>query len=162
MLRVTSSLILSALVVVGSGTRLVAQTQLPYGQPVGAEAARKAATAALAEARRNNWTVAAAIVDPSGELVYFDKIDNTQFGSNDLAVQKARTAARFKRPSKEFEDVITAGGGGLRLLAVPFILPVTGGIPLVVDGKIVGAIGVSGGNNLQDGQCATAGAAALK
>ena len=129
-----------------------AQTNLPYGPPVTTETAKKVAAAALAEAKRNQWTVAAAIVDPSGELVYFEKIDSTQFGSNDIALEKARTAARFKRPSKEFEDVIAAGGGGLRMLAVPF----------VVNGQIVGAIGVSGGNNVQDGQCATAGAAAIK
>jgi glc operon protein GlcG len=155
--------VVAVIAVLASTTaRTGAQGQAPYGAPIGADAAKKAAAAALAEARRNNWTVAAAIVDPAGELVYFEKVDSTQMGSTEIAIEKARTAARFKRPSKEFEDVISAGGSGLRMLGVPFVLPVAGGVPLVVDGKIVGAIGVSGGTNVQDAQCATLGAAALK
>ena len=136
--------------------------QPAYGPSITTEAAKRVAAAALTEARRNNWTVAAAIVDPAGELVYFERIDNTQYGSNDVALEKARTSARFKRPTKEFEDLIAGGGSGLRMLAVRFALPVTGGVPIIVNGAIVGAIGISGGSNVQDGQCANVGAAALR
>ncbi len=160
--KVTARSVFALLLVAGFAGGAAAQAQPPYGLAIGTEAAKKVAGAALAEARRNNWTVAAAIVDTAGELVYFEKIDNTQVGSNDIAIEKARTAARFKRSTKEFEDVIAGGGGGLRMLAVPFVLPVTGGVPLIVDGEIVGAIGVSGGSNIQDGQCAIAAAAVLK
>ena len=128
----------------------------PYGASVTLEAAKKIAQPALAEARKNNWNMAVAIVDISGELVYFERMDNTQFGSVNIAVDKAKTAARFKRPSKAFEDLITAGGNGLRTLGLEGVTPVEGGIPLIVDGKIIGAIGVSGGTSVQDGQCAKA------
>ena len=136
----------------------LAQLPNPYGMSVGSEAAKKAASAALAEARKNNWTMAAAIVDTSGDLVYFEKLDGTQAASVNIAVDKARSAARFKRPTKALQDVLAAGGEGLRMLALQGAVPVEGGLPLLVDGKIVGAIGVSGGTSQQDGQCAKAGA----
>jgi uncharacterized protein GlcG (DUF336 family) len=106
--------------------------------------------------------MAFAIVDPSGNLVYFEKMDGTQIGSVNVAVDKARAAALFKRPTKAFQDVIASGGEGLRILGLPGAIPVEGGIPLVVDGVIVGAIGVSGGTSQQDSQSAQAGVAALK
>jgi uncharacterized protein GlcG (DUF336 family) len=89
-------------------------------------------------------------------------MDDTQIGSVDVAIEKARSAARFKRPTKAFQDVVAAGGEGMRILALPGAVPVEGGVPLVVAGKIVGAIGCSGGTSQQDGVCATAGASALK
>jgi glc operon protein GlcG len=138
--------------------------QLPnqYGMSINGENAKKAAAAALAEARKNNWTMAAAIVDTAGDLVYFEKLDGTQAASVNIAVDKARSAARFKRPTKALQDVLAAGGDGLRLLALQGAVPVEGGLPLLMDGKIVGAIGLSGGTSPQDGQCAKAGADSVK
>jgi uncharacterized protein GlcG (DUF336 family) len=139
-----------------------AQMPNPYGAPITLEQAKKVAAPALAEAAKNNWNMAVAIVDPSGNLVYYEKMDATQLGSANLAVEKARTAALFKRPSKTFQDALAGGGDGLRVLKVPGAIPIEGGLPLMVDGKIAGAIGVSGGQSTQDGQCAKAGADAIK
>ena len=139
-----------------------AQLPNPYGMSINAENAKKAAATALAEARKNNWTMAAAIVDTAGDLVYFEKLDGTQAASVNIAVDKARSAARFKRPTKALQDVLAAGGEGLRLLALQGAVPVEGGLPLLMDGKIVGAIGLSGGTSQQDGQCAKAGADSVK
>ena len=135
---------------------------MSYGTSLNVEAAKKAAAPAVAEARKNGWNMAVAIVDISGDLVYFERMDDTQVGSVDVAISKARSAARFKRPTKAFQDALAAGGEGLRILALNGAIPVDGGLPLVVGGKIVGAIGLSGGTSAQDGQCAAAGAAALK
>jgi glc operon protein GlcG len=131
----------------------------PYGAPVTTEVAKKAAAAALAEGRKNGWYVGAAVVDTGGVLVYFERIEGTQNGSSDVAIEKARTAAAFRRPSKAFEDVVASGK--TNYLKLPGTVPIEGGIPLVVDGKIVGAIGVSGATSAQDGICARAGADAL-
>jgi len=133
-----------------------------YGPSISADTAKKIAPAAIAEAKKNSWTMAVAIVDTHGELVYFERMDEVQQGSVDVAIAKARSAARFKRPTKTFQDGLAAGGAGLRLLALNGAVPVEGGIPLVQNGKIVGAIGCSGGTSEQDGMCATAGANALK
>jgi uncharacterized protein GlcG (DUF336 family) len=115
----------------------------------------------MAEAQKNHWTMAVTIVDTNGDLVFFEKIDGTQLGSIDLSIDKARSAARFKRPTKTYEDAVTGGGVGLRILKVEGAMPVEGGIPLVENGKIIGAIGVSGGQSSQDGICATAAAATV-
>jgi uncharacterized protein GlcG (DUF336 family) len=140
----------------------VAQLPNPYGLPISLENAKKIAAPAIAEATKNNWSVAVAVVDPSGNLVYYEKMDNTQLGSANVAIDKARSAALFKRPTKAFQDALAAGGDSVRLLRLQGVVPVEGGIPLVIDGKIVGAIGVSGGTSAQDAQCAKAGADALK
>jgi len=132
-----------------------------YGFPIALEAAKKVAAPALAEAARNNWAMAVAIVDPAGDLVYFERMDTTQLGSVTVAVDKARSAARFKRPTKAFQEMLASGGDGLRVFGISGAVPVDGGVPIVVDGTIVGAIGVSGGTSAQDGQCARAGAAAV-
>jgi glc operon protein GlcG len=134
----------------------------PYGAPISLENAKKAAAAAIAEARKNNWTMALAVVDPSGTLVYYEKLDNTQLGSAQVAINKARSAALFKRPTKSFEDQLAKGGDGLRTLGLEGAVPVEGGVPIVIEGKIVGAIGMSGGTSAQDAQCAQVGADALK
>lgn len=139
-----------------------AQMPNPLGGPVSLENARKAAAPALAEAEKNHWAVAVAIVDASGNLVHYEKMDNTQIGSANVAIEKARCAALFKRPTKAFQDTLAAGGDGLRVLSLQGVVAVEGGIPLVMDGKIVGAIGVSGGTSAQDAQCAKAGADVLK
>ena len=134
----------------------------PYGAPISLENAKEAAAAAIAEARKNNWTMAVAVVDPNGTLVYYEKLDNTQIGSATVAINKARSAALYKRPTKAFEDALAKGGDGLRVLRLEGAIPVEGGIPIVMYGKIVGAIGMSGGTSAQDAQCAQVGADALK
>ena len=134
----------------------------PYGFPIGLEAAKKVAAPALAEAVRNNWAMAVAVVDTAGDLVYFEKMDATQAGSVGVAVDKARSAARFKRPTKAFQDMLAGGGDGLRVYGIKGAVPVEGGVPIVNEGKIVGAIGVSGGTSAQDGQCARAGVDAAR
>src|SRR5437867_6934649 len=134
----------------------------PYGIPIGLDDAKKAAAPALAEARKNSGLRAAAVVDTAGNLVYFEKMDGTQTGSVAVAVAKARSAALFKRSTKTFQDTLAGGGEGLRVLRLENAVPVEGGLPLIVDGKIVGAIGLSGGTSQQDGQCAQAGANTLK
>ena len=134
----------------------------PYGLAINLDNAKKAAAPALAEARKNNWTMAVAVVDTAGDLVYFEKMDTTQTGSVAVSIAKARSAALFKRPTKAFQDTLAAGGEGLRVLKIDGAVPVEGGVPLVMDGKIVGAIGLSGGTSQQDGQCAQSGANALK
>ena len=139
-----------------------AQMPNPYGASIGVEEAKKVAAPALAEAAKNHWSIAVAIVDPAGNLVYYEKMDNTQLGSATVAVEKARSAARFKRPTKAFQDAVASGGEGLRVLGLEGAVPLEGGIPLVMDGKIVGAIGASGATSAQDAQCAKAGADTLK
>ena len=143
------------------GTSLSLHAQMPngYGAPIGVDQARKAAAAAIAEGKKNGWTVGAAIVDTGGNLVYFERIDGTQVGSSEVAVRKAQSANAFKRPTKAFEDAV-AGGRNV-LMTLPGALPIEGGLPLVIDGKIAGAIGVSGATSAQDGQCAKAGADVL-
>ena len=130
----------------------------PYGAPIGQAAARRAIDAALAEAARNGWDVAVAVVEPTGELVAFARIDGTQYGSNAVAQQKAWTAARFRRDSKVFADALTAGRMGV--LSFDGVAAAEGGVLIVVDGKVVGAIGVSGVTGAQDAQIARAGAEA--
>jgi glc operon protein GlcG len=152
---------LVALAVVFSALRAMSQMPNPYGLPISVDDARKAATAALAEARKNNWKMAVAIVDPNGDLIYYEKMDNTQLGSADVSIAKARSAARYKRPTKAFQDGVAGGGAGLRILGLRGAVPLEGGIPIVQDGKIVGAIGVSGDASDHDGICAQAGLNAL-
>ena len=158
----TLKVALAVAVAVSCATMTSAQAPMPYGQSINADNAKKAAAPAVAEARKNQWLMAVAIVDTAGELVYFERMDDTQVGSVDVAIQKARSAVRFKRPTKAFQDVVAGGGEGLRILALPGAVPVEGGVPLVLAGKIVGAIGCSGGTSQQDGVCAAAGANALK
>ncbi len=138
-----------------------AQMPNPYGLPISADAAKKVAAAAVAEAHKNNWNMAVAVTDPNGELVYFEKMDGTQTGSVDVSIQKSRSAARYKRPTKAWQDVLAAGGEGLRVLRLEGAIPVEGGLPLVVDGKIVGAVGCSGSSSANDGIAAKAGADSL-
>jgi glc operon protein GlcG len=141
---------------------MVSQSPGPYGMPISLENARKASAAAVAEARKNNWNMAVAIVDPGGYLVYHEKMDDTQLGSAKVAIDKARSAALFKRPTKVFQDRLTSGNAGLPALKVDGAIPIEGGLPLIIDGHIVGAIGVSGDSSEHDGQCAKAGADTLK
>ena len=139
-----------------------ALAQQPYGMNVSVDVARKASAAAVAEARKNNWFMAVAITDTAGNLVYFERMDNTQVGSVNIAMGKARSAAQFRRPTKVFQDLVAKGSEFTYLLGLEGAVVVGGGIPIVQDGKIVGGIGVSGGTALQDIQTAEAGLAALK
>jgi glc operon protein GlcG len=153
--------VLAAMLALGAMISGAQMMPNPYGPPVSVDTAKKAAAAALAEARKNNWNMAVAVVDPNGTLVYYEKMDNTQIGSADVSISKARSAAKFKRPTKAFQDALAKGGDGLRILALEGAVPVEGGIPIVLDGKIVGAIGVSGDTSEHDAVCATAGVSAL-
>lgn len=134
-----------------------------YGSPISLEQAKEAAAAAQAEARRNGWRMAVAVVDPGGYLVYFEKTDGTQNASVLLAQAKARTSALFRRPSKVFADQFAAGNTGFMSFpddARP--IASEGGIPIVVNGRLIGAIGTSGGTGQQDGVAAIAGANAVR
>ena len=126
---------------------------------VSLEDARKATAAAVAEAKKNNWTMAIAVVDEGGNLVYFERMDETQIGSADIAIGKARTAVMFKRPTKALEDALN--GGQHAILSFPNTLPREGGLPLSADGKVIGGIGVSGAKSPEDAQVAKAGVDAL-
>ena len=138
-----------------------AQTAPPYGPPITLDQAKKAVAAAQADARKNKWDVVVAIVDPAGQLVLLEKMDNTQNAASEVARQKASSAALYRRPTKAFQDGLAAGGAGLRILRLEGAVPLDGGLPIVVDGKIIGAIGVSGVASEQDGQIAKAGTEAL-
>jgi glc operon protein GlcG len=141
---------------------LLFQLPNPYGNPINADTAKRAAAAAIAEARKNNFTMAIAVVDTAGNLVYFEKMDGTQIASVNIAVDKARSAAMFKRPTKALQDTLAGGGAGLRMLSLQGAVPVEGGVPIIAEGKIIGAIGASGGTSDQDGVVAGAGANAVK
>jgi uncharacterized protein GlcG (DUF336 family) len=137
-------------------------TPPPYGPPIGIENARKAMAAAEAEAVKNNWAVVIVIIDSGGHMVMLHRRDDVQLSSIEISQGKAKTALMFKRPSKVLDDAISSGGPGLRFLALKDIVPLEGGLPLLIDGKIVGAIGVSGVLSSQDAQIARTGVDALK
>jgi glc operon protein GlcG len=142
---------------------MTVMAQFPsYGQPITLAQARKVAAAAEAEATKNKWNVVIAIVDTGGNLVLLERMDDTQIFSIEIAQKKAKTANGMRRPSKVFDDGLAGGGTAVRVLGIDALAPIEGGIPLIVDGKIVGAIGVSGVTSQQDGQIAAAGVAALK
>jgi len=132
-----------------------------YGPPITLSTARRLADAAEAEASRQGWAMVIAILDSAGQVVLVHRMEHAQYASVAIAQAKARTAVNFKRPSKAFEDALAQGGMGLRLLAVGEICPLEGGEPILRDGKIVGAIGVSGAQSFQDGAVAAAALAAL-
>jgi len=139
------------------------QAQVPqYGTSVNLEQAKKAIAAGQAEARKHGWPVAIAVLDISGNLVAYEKMDNTQTASIQVAIDKGKSAAIYRRPTKVFEDIVAKGGAGLRVMNLRDASVVEGGLPIVVDGKIIGGIGVSGVNADQDGMVAKAGADALK
>lgn len=152
---VALSLILAAGTVASASAQAVADRKV-----LTLDGAKRILAAAEAEARKNNWTVAIAVVDEAGNLVAFEKLDETQVGSIDIAIAKARTAARMKRPTKALEDAVA--GGRTVMLAVDGLMPLEGGVPVTVEGRIIGAVGVSGVTSQQDAQVATAGAAAVK
>lgn len=156
--RILFSAIGGATLLLGAQTTS-AQDRPPYGPQITLAVAQKVADAATAEAVKNNWRMAIAIVDAHGFPVHFRLMDDTQTGSVNVSIEKARTAAMFRRPSKEFEDNVAAGR--VAIVGLPGVTPIEGGVPIVVNGKIIGAIGVSGASSAQDGQVAKAGADAV-
>jgi uncharacterized protein GlcG (DUF336 family) len=134
-----------------------APPQPPYGAPITLDQAKRVMAAAELEAVKNSWIVAIAILDSGGNMVMFHKADNAQLSAITTSAGKARTALEFKLPSKALDDAIAAGGAGMRLLALKDITPLQGGLLILVDGKIAGAIGVSGALSAQDDQIAKAG-----
>jgi len=147
----------------GRGAALPASPPPEYGLPLNNEQAKEAAEGAIAEAKKNNWHMAIAVVGTEGELIYFEKMDGTQSSSALLAQAKARTSALFRRPTKAFVDQFTAGNAAF-LTFPDAARPIAseGGVPILLNGRLVGAIGVSGGTATQDGIAATAGANAVK
>ena len=133
----------------------VAQERPPYGTEIGLDLARKIAAGAEAESKKNGWRMAIAIVDNHGFLVYYERMDDTQTASVQIALDKAKTAAMFRRPSKAFEDGIAKGR--VALLGLNGATPIEGGLPIMSGGKVIGAIGVSGANSDQDAAAAAAG-----
>src|SRR5437773_8668878 len=161
MRTITAVLLLLSLTVLAAEPAL-AQGPPPYGTPISLEQAKKVLTGAEAEAKKNNWNVVIYILDSGGQPVAMQRLDGAQWGSVDVARDKAYSAVAFRRPSKAFQDAVGQGGENLRILKLAGASPLEGGIPIVLDGKIIGAIGVSGVTSQQDAQIAAAGAAALK
>ena len=133
----------------------------PYGASITLERARKISAAAQEEALRNGWHMVVAVMDSGGHLVLLERMDNAQFGSVQVAQDKARSAVAFRRPTKAFHDMVAAGGEGVRMLVMSGAVPIDGGLPIIVGGAVIGGIGLSGGTSAQDGQVAAAGLVAL-
>jgi len=134
----------------------------PYGESINLEQARTIVDAAMAEAKKNNWFMAITVVGPAGDLVYFAKMDNTQYASVTISQHKARVAATFRRPTKVFEENLGKGFEFIYQMTLDGMIGSQGGVPLVKDGKLIGAIGCSGGLGPQDLQTCMAGVSALK
>jgi len=161
MKRAISILAAIAVVVLVSTGGALAQSPPAYGPNITLAQAKKVLTAAEAEANENNWPVVIAVVDTGGRLVLLERLDNVQFGSIEVARQKAYSATAYRRSTKVFEDALAGGGIGLRVLGLEGANPYEGGLPVIVDGKLIGGIGVSGVLPPQDGRIARAGADAL-
>jgi uncharacterized protein GlcG (DUF336 family) len=142
-------------------TPAAAQGPPPYGPPITLEQAKKVMAGAEAEAKKNNWPVVIVILDSGGHQVMLQRLDNAQWGSVDIANEKARSAVALRRPTKVFQDLVGQGGANLRLLNIGYSV-LEGGIPIVVGGKLIGGIGVSGVTSQQDAQIGQAGIDALK
>ena len=152
--------VLSVVLFVSSGVALAQQMPNPYGPNIGLATAKKVAAAAAAEAVKMKINVVITVVDTGGNLIYLERFDVVQYGSIDAAVHKAKCSVAYKRPTKAFEDTI--GSGKTAYLTLDGIIAIEGGVPIIQDGKIIGAIGVSGGAAAQDGQVAMAGAKVIK
>jgi glc operon protein GlcG len=151
--------IVLGLALASSTALAAAQDKRPgYGPDVSLATAKKIAAGTIAECQKNGWNVAVAVVDNHGFLVYFERMEDTQYASNDIAIGKARAAATYRRPTRVFMDVINKGGPATATLGGVYASP--GGLPIFVDGKVTGAVGVSGVTGDQDEQCAKAGIAA--
>ncbi|SRR5713226_803549 len=139
-----------------------AQAPPPYGPPITLEQAKKVMGGAEAEAKKNNWAVVITILDSGGNLVMTQRLDGAQWGSLEVAREKAYSAVAFRRPTKVFEEGLGQGGTNLRILRLPGASPLEGGLPIMADGKVIGAVGVSGVLATQDAQIGRAGIDALK
>ncbi len=146
------------LMTVGTGTG--AQGQLPTKRVLTLEAATRVADAAEAEARKNNWAVSIAVLDDSGQMLLFRRMDGAKLVATDIAIRKARTAVYFQGPTKDLEAEVA--GGRTALLPIDGFMPLEGGVPIRSGGQLVGAIGVSGVTGAQDAQCALVGAAVIQ
>ena len=151
-----------ATVVLFAAASASAQAPPAYGTAITLDQAKKAMAGAEAEAKKNGWPVVIVILDSGGNLVMLQRLDNAQWGSIEVAKDKARSAVAFRRPTKVFQDLITQGGGNLRLLNLSGASLLEGGIPIMAGGKVIGAIGVSGVQSQQDAQIGQAGIDALK
>ncbi len=137
----------------------VAQARPEYGTAIEAPLARKIAAAALAECAKNNWNIAVAVVDTHGGLVYYERMANTQSASYDIAIQKARVGAMYRRTTRVFADVIAKSGPAV--MTLPGVVASPGGMPIMVEGKVIGGVGASGVTGDQDEQCVKAGLASM-
>ena len=152
--------ILAAAALVALTVGAFAQDKRPeYGTEINVAGAKKIAAGVVAECQKNSWNVAVAVVDTHGALVYFERMDNTQIASMDIAIGKAKAAATYRRPTRVFMDVINKGGPATATLPGVFASP--GGVPIMADGKVIGAVGVSGVTGDQDEQCSMAGAKSM-
>jgi glc operon protein GlcG len=156
--RMTKALSLTTLALICAAP-LTARGQLIETKVVSLEAAKTMVAAAETEAKKHNWNMAIAIVDASGNLILFHRMDDVQLGSVDVAIEKARTAARFRRPTQAMADALKAGNQGI--LSIPGAAAIAGGVPITVDGKVIGAVGCSGMASDQDAVVAQAGVDAL-
>jgi uncharacterized protein GlcG (DUF336 family) len=150
-----------ATVVLFAAASASAQAPPAYGPPITLDQAKKAMAGAEAEAKKNGWPVVIVILDSGGNLVMLQRLDNAQWGSVEIAKDKARSAVALRRPTKVFQDLIAQGGANLRLLNIGYSV-LEGGIPIMADGKVIGSIGVSGVTSQQDAQIGQAGIDALK
>lgn len=155
MRRFIGPAIVLGVLLVFSGVALAQQMPNPYGPNINLATAKKVAAAAAEEAGKIKMNAVIVIVDTGGNLVYLERFDVVQFGSVDVAIHKAKCSIAYKRPTKAFEDTI--GNGKTAYLTLDGISAIEGGVPILADGKIIGAIGVSGGSAAQDGQAAMAG-----
>ncbi len=164
------SLVVGAVLILGAsfaGAQQPAPAAAPpppplYGPPITLEQAKKVMVGAEAEAKKNSWNVVMVVLDSGGNLVMLQRMDGAQFGSIEVAREKAYSAVAFRRPTKAFDDALAQGGNNLRILKLPGASPLEGGIPIVVDGKLIGAVGVSGVLSSQDAQIGRAGIENLK
>lgn len=155
------ALVVVAIMCFASGA--FAQAPPPYGPPISLDDAKKVAAAAFAEAKKNNWVpLVVVVIDWSGSPVYLERMDGTLYAGVDVAIAKAKSAAAFRRSTKDFADLLAQGGLGNRFLVLPHAMPVEGGLPIIIDGKVVGAIGPSGVTAVQEGQICAAGVSAIK
>jgi glc operon protein GlcG len=160
-MRLAKLLCLSIAAMLFAATSASAQAPPAYGPAITLEQAKRVMAGAEAEATKNNWPVVIAILDPGGNVVMLHRLDNAQWGSIEVAKDKARSAVAFRRPTKVFQDLIGKGGDNLRLLNLTGASLLEGGIPIVADGKIIGSVGVSGVTSQQDAQIGQAGIDAM-
>ena len=150
-----SKLVLGTALALSVGTAAAQDRRPGYGPSIDTATAKRIAAGVIAECAKNQWNISVAVVDTHGGLLYYERMEDTQYASNDIAIAKAKAAATFRRPTRAFADVINKGGPATATL--PGVVASPGGNPVFVDGRVVGAVGVSGVTGDQDEQCATAG-----